>query len=89
VIPACRPGDAAIALGLPPGIPPTTPSSISSTARNVSTPILAALSTVWLTSSGLLGLDPERLVLWLFARCVQQSPDWPGLSEVARRLDPT
>ncbi len=26
----------------------------------------------------LLGLDPERLLLWLFARCVQESPDWPS-----------
>ncbi|MGH9116386.1 MAG: aminoglycoside phosphotransferase family protein [Acidimicrobiales bacterium] len=34
----------------------------------------------------LLGLDPQRLVLWLFARCVQESPDWPGLDEAARRL---
>ncbi len=33
-------------------------------------------------------LRPERLVLWLFARCVQQSPDWTELLEVARRLDP-
>jgi streptomycin 6-kinase len=37
----------------------------------------------------LLGLDGERLQLWLFARCVQESPDWPGLAEVARRLAPT
>ena len=34
----------------------------------------------------LLELDPERLVLWLFARCVQESPDWPGLDDVARAL---
>jgi streptomycin 6-kinase len=38
--------------------------------------------------AGLLDLDPERLRLWLFARCVQESPDWPGLAEVARRIAP-
>jgi streptomycin 6-kinase len=36
----------------------------------------------------LLDLDRERLLLWLFARCVQESPEWPGLSEVARRVAP-
>jgi len=36
----------------------------------------------------LLGLDPERLRLWLFARCVQGSPNWPALAEVAVRLAP-
>ncbi|HXB46671.1 MAG TPA: aminoglycoside phosphotransferase family protein [Streptosporangiaceae bacterium] len=36
----------------------------------------------------LLGLDPERLRLWLFARCVQGSPDWPELAEAAVRLAP-
>lgn len=36
----------------------------------------------------LLALDAGRLRLWLFARCVQESPDWPGLAEVARRLAP-
>lgn len=34
----------------------------------------------------LLGLDRERLLLWLFARCVQESPDCPELVEVVRRL---
>ena len=34
----------------------------------------------------LLALDRERLRLWLFARCVQESPDWPGLAIVARSL---
>ena len=38
--------------------------------------------------AGLLDLDHERLRLWLFARCVQESPDWPGLAEVARRIAP-
>jgi streptomycin 6-kinase len=36
----------------------------------------------------LLGLDPERLRLWLFARCVQGWPEWPELAEVAVRLAP-
>jgi streptomycin 6-kinase len=36
----------------------------------------------------LLGLDRERLRLWLFARCVQQSPDCPALAETARRIAP-
>jgi streptomycin 6-kinase len=34
----------------------------------------------------LLGLDALRLRRWLFARCVQESPDWPPLADVARRL---
>ncbi len=37
----------------------------------------------------LLGLDPDRLLLWLFARCVQESPDRPGLADVARRIAPS
>jgi len=37
----------------------------------------------------LLGLDRQRLLRWLFARCVQESPEWPGLAEVARRIAPT
>jgi streptomycin 6-kinase len=36
----------------------------------------------------LAGLDPERTRLWLFARCVQESPEWPGLGEVARQIAP-
>jgi streptomycin 6-kinase len=36
----------------------------------------------------LLDLDPERLLLWLFARCVQESADWPTLAAVARRVAP-
>jgi streptomycin 6-kinase len=31
-------------------------------------------------------LDPERLVQWLFARCVQESINWPALGDVAARL---
>jgi streptomycin 6-kinase len=34
----------------------------------------------------LLGLDAERLVLWLFARCVVESLEWPVLADVARRI---
>jgi streptomycin 6-kinase len=38
--------------------------------------------------AGLLDLDAERLLLWLFARCVQDSPTFPGLADVARRIAP-
>ena len=34
----------------------------------------------------LLELDAERLQLWLFARCVVESADWPGLADVATNL---
>jgi streptomycin 6-kinase len=34
----------------------------------------------------LAGLDADRVVLWLFARCVQESPEHPWMEEVARRL---
>lgn len=33
-------------------------------------------------------LDPERVRLWLFARCAQESPNDPALAAVARRLAP-
>ena len=36
----------------------------------------------------LLGLDPGRVLLWLFARCVQESPQWPPLAAVARSIAP-
>jgi streptomycin 6-kinase len=36
----------------------------------------------------LLGLDPDRLVAWLFARCVQESIDQPVLAAVAARIAP-
>ncbi len=36
----------------------------------------------------LLRLDPERLLLWLFARCVQESADRPELARVARCIAP-
>lgn len=38
--------------------------------------------------AGLLGLDPLRVRLWLFARCVQESVECPGLREVAATLAP-
>jgi streptomycin 6-kinase len=38
--------------------------------------------------SDLLELDLERLLLWLFARCVEEAPDWPALADVARRIAP-
>jgi streptomycin 6-kinase len=36
----------------------------------------------------LAGVDAERLALWLFARCVQEAPEWPSLCDVARRVAP-
>lgn len=36
----------------------------------------------------LLELNRDRLVLWLFARCVQESGERPGLGEVAERIAP-
>jgi streptomycin 6-kinase len=36
----------------------------------------------------LAGLDRDRVLLWLFARCVQESPERPDLADVARRLAP-
>jgi streptomycin 6-kinase len=38
--------------------------------------------------AGLLDLDPRRVRLWLFARCVQESVEEPDLREVAARLAP-
>jgi streptomycin 6-kinase len=38
--------------------------------------------------AGLLGLDPERLLVWLFARCVVDSASWPWAFEIARRVRP-
>jgi streptomycin 6-kinase len=38
--------------------------------------------------AGLLGLDGDRLLLWLFARCVIESANWPPLADVARRIAP-
>ena len=36
----------------------------------------------------LLGLDRDRLLSWLFARCVQESADWPSLADIARQIVP-
>jgi streptomycin 6-kinase len=36
----------------------------------------------------LLGLDPDRVTLWLFARCAQESPHDPALRAPALRLAP-
>jgi streptomycin 6-kinase len=33
-------------------------------------------------------LDGERVSLWLFARCAQESPNYPALTAPARRLAP-
>jgi streptomycin 6-kinase len=38
--------------------------------------------------AGLLGLDADRLMQWLFAFCVVQSVDFPWALEVARRIRP-
>lgn len=38
--------------------------------------------------ASLLDLDPDRVLLWLFARCVQEAPGWPGLGDVAGRIAP-
>jgi streptomycin 6-kinase len=38
--------------------------------------------------AALTGVDPERVLLWLFARCVQESPNWPGLAGIARLIAP-
>ncbi len=36
----------------------------------------------------LLDLNRDRILLWLFVRCVQESPDRPRLAEIARRIAP-
>jgi streptomycin 6-kinase len=38
--------------------------------------------------AGLLDLDPQRVGLWLFARCTQESLHDPTMRELARRLAP-
>jgi streptomycin 6-kinase len=38
--------------------------------------------------AGLLDIDYTRLLLWLFARCVQESPSWRPLAGIARRIAP-
>ena len=37
----------------------------------------------------LVGLERHRTRHWLLARCVQESCQWPGLAEVARRMAPS
>jgi streptomycin 6-kinase len=37
----------------------------------------------------LIDVDAERLLQWLFARCVQESLDWPHLADVAGRISPS
>jgi streptomycin 6-kinase len=36
----------------------------------------------------LAGLDRDRVLLWLFARCVQETPGRPALADVARTIAP-
>lgn len=36
----------------------------------------------------LASLDAGRLRLWLFTRCVQESPEWPALGEIAVLIAP-
>ena len=38
--------------------------------------------------AALLDLDPDRVLSWLFARCVLESADWPALAHVARAIVP-
>jgi streptomycin 6-kinase len=38
--------------------------------------------------AGLLELDLNRLLLWLFARCVVELPHWPSLADVVRKIAP-
>ena len=38
--------------------------------------------------ASLLDLDPDRVLSWLFARCVQESAEWPALADVARTIAP-
>lgn len=57
--------------------------------------MLNCRSRLWADPAGLvarmarlLDLDPDRLGLWLFARCVQESGTWPGAADLAVRLAP-
>jgi streptomycin 6-kinase len=38
--------------------------------------------------AGLCGVESDRVGRWLFARCVQESHQWPDLLDVARAVDP-
>ena len=37
----------------------------------------------------LVDVDRQRMLLWLFARCIQESLDWPHLAAIAQRIAPT
>ena len=39
--------------------------------------------------AGLLDLDLDRVLLWLFARAVEASPYWAGMADLARSLAPS
>jgi len=65
--------------------PPMTLSSTCSTVTSACTPIPDRLLA---RMADLLELDVERLRLRLFARCVQESTNWPELAEVARSVAP-
>jgi streptomycin 6-kinase len=39
--------------------------------------------------ASLLDLDPDRILLWLFARAVEASPYWAGMADLARSLAPS
>jgi streptomycin 6-kinase len=41
-----------------------------------------------LRMADLLDLDPDRVLLWLFARCVLESPECPSIAAVARSVAP-
>jgi hypothetical protein len=60
------------------------PHLLNSDARLVTDP----KGLVWQVAD-LAGLDRDRVLLWLFARCVKESPDRPVLGLVARRIAPT
>ena len=66
-------------------IPATTSCSTCSTARSGWRPTPSGLPVGWQTWPS---STRDRVVQWLFARCVQESPDWPGMADVARRLAP-
>lgn len=56
---------------------------LNSKGRLESDPVALAMR-----MAGLLGLDAERLLLWLFAYCVVQSVDFPWMLGVAEQIRP-
>lgn len=48
--------------------------------------LLAAPAAMAARMADLAGLDPERVEQWLFARCVQELPDWPWARPVIDQL---